>query len=159
MGHFAILINYNQALHTVTLATPHLTTNGKYSLETHQCSLQVLYQACVAKDGYSKRSRGFVRIFQDANAERVPMIFPLSLVDGTNTNGMLSIALYIAIAPHILGLALVHNIVRTELLSAVDRRRLSEMRSSDVHLKGIPVSEICTVLNLPVHVIVVCWMR
>lgn len=150
MGSFALLLNFNPALHTVTLATPHFDdSTGQFHLETHMCSIQTLYSACCAKDGYTKRSRGFVRVFKaqaDDHHQPVPSIFPINLLDGRSANGMLSIALDVAIAPHILGLAISHHIVAETMLPRNSAR-------SNAALRGIPVSDLCVELQLPVHIV------
>lgn len=161
MGHFAILTHYHAALHTVTLSTVHVGPEGNFVLENHQCPLQVLYNACCAKDGYTKRSRGFVRIFRsdDANRAAVKSKYPVSVIDGREGRGMLSISLDISIAPHILGLGIFHTVVDHALAvqadTAEDAMAASGLGFSTggVALRGIPVTDICSRLALPVGVI------
>ena len=164
MGHFALLTAYNPALHSVTLATPHLSPDGKMVLETHSCSLQTLYQATVARDGYTKRPRGFVRVFRADEHAEVPVksMFPVATLDGRNAKGCLTTALDVAIAPHLLGLGLLHHLVTSTFLlnaASVDARRRSHLAGPDgakgkVLLSGIMVSDIAEVLQLPVSAIV-----
>jgi hypothetical protein len=152
MGFFGLLVNYNAALHSVTIATPHLTPEGTLQLETHVCPLQTLYNACCVKDGYTKRTRGFIRVFrlpEGAVPKPLKSKYPVQLLDGRQSRGMLSIALDITIAPHILGLGLLHEVVRATVLST-EQRASCKADGSGIELRGIPVSDVCRRLELPV---------
>jgi hypothetical protein len=155
MGAFAILTNYNPALHSVALVVPHLQADGSYLLEQHTCPLQTLYNACCVKDGYTHRTRGFVRVFR-TDETTVPAgiksKYPIALVDGRQSRGMLSIALDISIAPHILGLGLLHEVVRATALP--EALIASNAAATGVELRGIPVTDICQRLGLPIGTIV-----
>lgn len=155
-GNFAMLLQFNSALHTVTIGTPHLGPDGVYRMEAHTISLQTMYAACCVKDGYTNKSRGFVRIFKDSTGDtrHIPALFPVSLLDGRDAGGLLSTALDVAIAPHILGLSMLHHVVQATLLTDRARRRQSTKSVSDVQLRGIPVTKICDVLGLPVATVV-----
>lgn len=155
-GGFSMLLQFNSALHTVTIGTPHLGPDGVYRMETHTVSLQAMYAACCVKDGYTNKSRGFVRVFKDASgdARHIPSLFPVSLLDGRDAGGLLSTALDVAIAPHILGLSMLHHVVQATLLTDRARRRQSTKSVSDVQLRGIPVTKFCDVLGLPVATVV-----
>uniref|UniRef100_A0A7S1QPD0 glutathione gamma-glutamylcysteinyltransferase n=1 Tax=Neobodo designis TaxID=312471 RepID=A0A7S1QPD0_NEODS len=157
MGAFAILTGYNAALHTVTLAIPHLAPDGTYTLETHQCPLQTLYNACCVKDGYTKRTRGVVRVFRVKDGcapATVKPKYPISLIDGRQSRGMLSIALDISIAPHILGLGLLHEVVRNTVIAADAKAEGGTGAAcGGIDLRGIPVTDVCRTLGLPVGTI------
>ena len=178
-GHFAILKEYNAALHQVVLAMVHMTPAGVFACEMHSVTIQTLHQACCQRDGYSKRARGFVRVFRDADhtaggfltptsspassatrnvvadnitppissGEAMTPKFPVSLLDGRQGRGMLSIALDISIAPHLLGLALLHNVVRLAILT-------EDPATAVEALRGIPVTDIAVTLQLPIGTIV-----
>src|SRR5205823_958947 len=49
---------------------------------------------------------------------RVPPCVPLSVIDGRNSNGMLSVSLDVTIAPHVLGLSLLHHLVHSTFLDS-----------------------------------------
>lgn len=155
-GNFALLLQFNSALHTVTIGTPHLGPDGVYRMEAHTVSLHTMYSACCVKDGYTNKSRGFVRIYQDrtGDARHITSLFPVSLLDGRDAGGLLTSALDVAIAPHILGLSMLHHVVQATLLSDRARRRQSTKSVSDVQLRGIPVTKFCDVLGLPVATLV-----
>eukprot|EP00796_Vickermania_ingenoplastis_P013492 gene13492-9299_t len=129
-------------------------------LEEHTISMQALYQAVHQRDPYSKLYRGFVRVFvNDKVAPRIPPIFPVFVLDGSSTGGLLSV-LDVNIAPHVLGLAMTHHLAIAFLLSDTARRKqssrnlLSKANVCDVTLRGIPVTKICQQLRLPMSMIV-----
>lgn len=157
MGQFALLLQFSPALGTVVLATPHLQPDGTYALEEHTCSLQTLYQATCACDGYTKKPRGFVKIIDDGSrkgTKEVASVCALDVVDGRSTGGLRSIALDVAICPHILGLGIYHQIVTSIVVKEPARQKLLLRDALASGLLGIPVSNICRVLDLPVDSIV-----
>ncbi|KAG8348489.1 hypothetical protein ERJ75_000017800 [Trypanosoma vivax] len=156
-GTFALIIDFRPALHTVALGVPILLEDGRIVIEEHVVPLQTLYNALCVKDAYCNRARGFVRVFIDQHhPEKVPSIFPLGMLDGSLSGGLLMTSLDTSIAPHILGLSLMHHLVACTLLeddaskSGKSAKASSERRS----LTGIPVTELCRVLNLDIATIV-----
>lgn len=182
-GNFGILLNFDSVQHSVTILTPHLTLrqhpmqfhepteNEKnhnrfpkewYAsvfmntvLEEHTISMLALYNAVHQRDPYSKLYRGFVRVFMNEHvAPRIPPIFPLFVLDGSSSGGLLSI-LDVNIAPHVLGLSMTHHLAVAFLLSDSARRKqssrnlLNKANVCDVTLRGIPVTKIIQQLRLP----------
>jgi hypothetical protein len=130
-------------------------------LEEQTMSLQVLYEAVNQADPYTSLSRGFVRVFRSADfAPKVPSIFPLFVLDGSSAGGLMTSLLDVKIAPHVLGLAMLHHLSVTFLLSDNARRKqssrnlLSKANVCDVKLRGIPLTKICQQLRLPLSMIV-----
>lgn len=127
----------------------------------HTINLQTFYESVKQVDGYTGLSRGFVRIFQGKQLNSlVPSIFPLFVLDGSSSGGLITSTLDVTIAPHILGLAMVHHLAITFLLSDSARRKqssrnlLSKANVCDVKLRGIPLTKICQQLRLPLSTIV-----
>lgn len=140
--------------------TKYNATFANMVLEEHTISLQTLYRAVHQRDPYSKLFRGFVRVFiNDKLAPSIPALFPLFVLDGSSTGGLLSV-LDVNIAPHVLGLAMTHHLAVTFLLSDTARRKqssrnlLSKANVCDVTLRGIPVTKIIQQLRLPLSVAV-----
>ena len=160
MGQFALLLQFNPALHTVVLGTPHLQADGTFTIEEHTCSLQTLYQATCACDGYTRKPRGFVKVVVDdvqlnnANAKEVASVCALDVVDGRASRGLRSIALDVSISAHILGLGIFHNIVSSIVVKDGVAQNAQLRDACAAGLLGIPVSHICRVLDLPVTTIV-----
>ncbi|KPA78619.1 hypothetical protein ABB37_06219 [Leptomonas pyrrhocoris] len=130
-------------------------------LEKQTVSLQVLYESVNLKDPYTALSRGFVRVFRSAKfAPKVPCMFPLFVLDGSSAGGLMTSVLDVKIAPHVLGLAVLHHLSVTFLLSDNARRKqssrnlLSKANVCDVKLRGIPLTKICQQLRLPLSMIV-----
>ncbi|CCW64933.1 unnamed protein product [Phytomonas sp. EM1] len=130
-------------------------------LEEHVISLNVLYEAVRQRDSYTQLSRGFVRVFFDQNfSPRVPSIFPLFVLDGSSSAGLVTSVLDASIAPHLLGLAMMHHLTITFLLSDTARRKqssrclLNKANVCDVKLRGIPLTKIFQQLRLPLSIIV-----
>ncbi|CCW69596.1 unnamed protein product [Phytomonas sp. Hart1] len=130
-------------------------------LEEHVISLNVLYEAVRQRDSYTKLSRGFVRVFFDQNfSSSIPSIFPLFVLDGSSSAGLVTSVLDASIAPHLLGLAMMHHLTITFLLSDTARRKqssrclLNKTNVCDVKLRGIPLTKIFQQLRLPLSIIV-----
>ncbi|KAF8282007.1 hypothetical protein TcBrA4_0083540, partial [Trypanosoma cruzi] len=154
-GTFGLILNFSPALHTVTVGTPILLENGRIVIQEHTVPVQVLYKALCVKDNYCNRSRGFVRVFiSDQPVETVPSIFPLNVLDGSLTGGLLTTALDTSISPHILGLSIMHHLVANVLLDDTERRRQNATNFCDVMLRGIPVTLVCQQLGLGIATIV-----
>ncbi|RNF01162.1 uncharacterized protein Tco025E_08643 [Trypanosoma conorhini] len=154
-GTFGLILSFSPALHSVVVGTPILLEDGRIVIEEHTVPLQVLYKALCVKDNYCNRSRGFVRLFfSDQFIEKVPSIFPLNLLDGSLAGGMLSTALDTSIAPHILGMSLMHHLVVNVLLDEAERRRQNAADFHGVVLRGIPVTMVCQQLDLCITTIV-----
>ncbi|EPY31544.1 hypothetical protein AGDE_08999 [Angomonas deanei] len=183
-GCFGILLDFNVVQRTVTFGVPHMTVQQyeqteeggeevhanleRYSsvfanliLEEHTVSMQTLYDSLVQIDFFSKLSRGFVRVFISEDfAPKVESIFPLFVVDGSSAGGLMTNLLDVKIAPHILGLAMLHHLTITFLLTDSARRKqssrnlLSKVNVCDVKLRGIPLTKIIQQLSLPLSVIV-----
>ncbi|KAL7705627.1 hypothetical protein N2W54_005504 [Lotmaria passim] len=188
VGQFAILLDFDPVKHTATILTPYLS-NKQYPLnfpeeaengdgartkarrfesafanlvlEQQTVSLQMLYEAVNLTDPYTSLSRGFVRVFINADfAPKVPSIFPLFVLDGSSAGGLMTSVLDVKIAPHVLGLAMLHHLSVTFLLSDNARRKqssrnlLSKANVCDVKLRGIPLTKICQQLRLPLSMIV-----
>lgn len=195
VGHFGILLGFDPVKHTATILTPHLTKEqypltfpedededdeeqtaaklrrfeGAFAnlvLEQQTVSLQVLYESVNQTDPYTSLSRGFVRVFTTPNfAPKVPSIFPLFVLDGSSAGGLMTSVLDVKIAPHVLGLAMLHHLSVTFLLSDNARRKqssrnlLSKANVCDVKLRGIPLTKICQQLRLPLSMIVGCSVK
>ncbi|EPY27384.1 hypothetical protein STCU_05778 [Strigomonas culicis] len=183
-GSFGILLNFNVVQRTITFAVPHLTAEEYPSpateseeaqqlleryhsvinntvLEEHTVSMQTLYDALKKRDEYSLLSRGFVRVFINEDfAPKVAPIFPLFVVDGSSAGGLMTNLLDVNIAPHILGLAMLHHLTITFILSDSARRKqssrnlLSKVNVCDVKLRGIPLTKIVQQLRLPLSMVV-----
>ncbi|KPI85477.1 hypothetical protein ABL78_5470 [Leptomonas seymouri] len=190
VGHFGMLLNFDPVKHTATILTPHLSKDqhplnfpevGEGSnddesaakvrrfesafanlvLEQQTVSLQVLYESVSLKDPYTSFSRGFVRVFRSAAfPPKVPSIFPLFVLDGSSAGGLMTSVLDVKVAPHVLGLAMLHHLAVTFLLSDNARRKqssrnlLSKVNVCDVKLRGIPLTKVCQQLRLPLSMIV-----
>nr|CCC94312.1 conserved hypothetical protein [Trypanosoma congolense IL3000] len=152
-GTFALVTDFRPALHSVSLGVPLLLEDGRIIIEEHTVPLQTLYNALCVKDGYCNRSRGFLRVFRsEQHIEKIPSIFPLGMLDGTHSGGLSMTAIDTSIAPHIVGLALLHHLVTQTLLS----EKAPNVKSGAATLRGIPVTELCQVLNLDIATIVGC---
>ncbi|ESL11120.1 hypothetical protein TRSC58_01139 [Trypanosoma rangeli SC58] len=153
-GAFGLVLGFSPALHSVVVGTPTLLEDGRIVIEEHTVPLQVLYKALCVKDNYCNRARGFVRVFLgDQFIEKVPSIFPLNLLDGSLAGGMLLTALDTSIAPHILGLSLMHHLVTNVLLNETERQRQNATNFQGVVLRGIPVTMVCQQLGLGITTI------
>ncbi|KAK7196959.1 hypothetical protein NESM_000638800 [Novymonas esmeraldas] len=130
-------------------------------LEEQVVSLQALYEAVQQVDNYSRLSRGFVRVFtSETFAHKVPSMFPLFVLDGSSAGGLMTSVLDVKVAPHVLGLAMLHHLSVTFLLTDSARRKqssrnlLSKANVCDVKLRGIPLTKVCQQLRLPLSMIV-----
>ncbi|CBH16447.1 uncharacterized protein TEOVI_000510100 [Trypanosoma equiperdum] len=155
-GTFALITDFRPALHSVSFGVPLLLEDGRIVVEEHGVPLQTLYNALCVKDGYCNRSRGFVRVFvSERHMEKVPSIFPLGMLDGSLSGGLLMTAVDASIAPHIVGLALMHHLVSCTLLNQGKHRESGVGSALDRgKLRGIPVTKLCQVLNLDIATIV-----
>ncbi|KEG15136.1 hypothetical protein DQ04_00171000 [Trypanosoma grayi] len=154
-GAFALILSFNSALHLVSFGVPCLLEDGRIRIQEHTVPIQIIYRALCVKDGYCNRSRGFVRVFiSDQFIENVPSIFPLNVLDGSISGGPLTTALDTSIAPHILGLSLMHHLVTSTLLDKATQRRQSINDPCDANLRGIPVTKLCQQLGLGIATIV-----
>ncbi|KAG5481094.1 hypothetical protein LSCM1_06774 [Leishmania martiniquensis] len=189
-GLFGILLSFDPVKHEVRLRTPYLAAEhhplrfdgegeagegarvgrsmrhfasafANLVMEEHVVSLQALYNSVLQVDGYSRLSRGFVRVFKSASfAPKVPSMFPLFVLDGSSAGGLITSVLDVKIAPHVLGLAMLHHLSVTFLLSDSARRKqssrnlLSKANVCDVKLRGIPLTKVCQQLRLPLSMIV-----
>ncbi|KAH9589149.1 hypothetical protein LSM04_003002 [Trypanosoma melophagium] len=154
-GTFALLLNFNSALHSVTIGTPYLLEDGSIGIQEHTIPVQTLYKALCVKDNYCNRSRGFVRVFiSNQFIESVPSMFPLNVLDGSLSGGMMTTALDTSIAPHILGLSLMHHLVTSTFFDRISQQSQSITDRSFVNLRGIPVTKLCQELGLGITTIV-----
>ncbi|KAG5481418.1 hypothetical protein LSCM4_07130 [Leishmania orientalis] len=189
-GLFGILLSFDPVKHEVKLRTPYLSAGhhplrlvdegeageearvgrsvrcfasafANLVMEEQTVSLQALYNSLQQVDSYSRLSRGFVRVFKSASfAPKVPSIFPLFVLDGSSAGGLMTSVLDVKIAPHVLGLAMLHHLSVTFLLTDSARRKqssrnlLSKANVCDVKLRGIPLTKVCQQLRLPLSMIV-----
>ncbi|CAJ1007439.1 hypothetical protein Q4I28_002753 [Leishmania naiffi] len=181
-GLFGILLSFDSVKHEVKLLTPYLaaephslpfkdgeeghvrhfaSTFANFVMEEQVVSLQAFYESVHQVDTYLHLSRGFVRVFKSKSfTPKVPSIFPLFVLDGSSAGGLTTGVLNVTIAPHVLGLAMLHHLSVTFLLTDSARRKqssrnlLSKANVCDVKLRGIPLTKVCQQLRLPLSMIV-----
>ncbi|CBZ25637.1 conserved hypothetical protein [Leishmania mexicana MHOM/GT/2001/U1103] len=188
-GLFGILLDFNSVSHEVKLLTPYLSaeehplhfkddegeegvharhdvrrfasTFSNLVVEEQLVSLHALYESVQQSDKYLGLSRGYVRVFMSESfPPKVPSMFPLFVLDGSSAGGLVTSVLNVKIAPHVLGLAMLHHLSVTFLLTESARRKqssrnlLGKTSVCDVKLRGIPLTKVCQQLRLPLSMIV-----
>ncbi|GET87845.1 hypothetical protein, conserved [Leishmania tarentolae] len=129
--------------------------------EVQMVSLHALYESIEPVNNYLHLSHGFVRVFKNKSfPPKVPSMFPLFVLDGSSAGGLMTSVLDVKIAPHVLGLAMLHHLSVTFLLTDSARRKQSSRNLlvkenvCDVKLRGIPLTKVCQQLQLPLSMIV-----
>ncbi|AYU78059.1 hypothetical protein, conserved [Leishmania donovani] len=137
------------------------STFSNLVMEEQLVSLHALYESVQPADKYLGLSRGFVRVFKSESfPPKVPSMFPLFVLDGSSAGGLMTSVLDVKIAPHVLGLAMLHHLSVTFLLTDSARRKqssrnlLGKTNVCDVKLRGIPLTKVCQQLRLPLSMIV-----
>ena len=152
-GAFAVLSSYNPTLHNVQISNVYNTEAG-IQVTQDDIPLKVLYDACLQRDGYTKRPRGYVKISMseqktEGDHRRIDStqegrLYSPEQLEASNDKGIRLELIDPQVCPHIVGIGLSVHLFNSKNSIKIPRCK---------NLLGVAVSDMCSILKLPLQTV------
>eukprot|EP01065_Artemidia_motanka_P019712 TRINITY_DN2351_c0_g4_i1.p1 TRINITY_DN2351_c0_g4~~TRINITY_DN2351_c0_g4_i1.p1 ORF type:complete len:1203 (+),score=448.51 TRINITY_DN2351_c0_g4_i1:66-3674(+) len=145
-GWFSLGIEYNTAQHMVQLADAVIDTDVHLTL--NDAPLTALYRACCARDRYTRRMRGFIRLSL-ANKSK-----PLREEEELESRELFAPDLYLGKGPLGIPLSSVDSAISVHIVAFAYATHLIQGMRTEESGTGVSCKEICKTMEFPLAVTV-----